>query len=197
MSPHTFLAKSAVETYIKESRIILPSYYDLPRELINSPLVQEMLFKRRAGVFVTIKKNGDLRGCIGTYLPMRADIADEIIHNAIAAATKDYRFKPIRKEELPELSYTVYILNEPELVKNISGLDPKKYGIIVKTVPIAHPNTDVVFNGHAVPKTGLLLPDLKGIDTIEQQISIACQKGGIDPIKEKIMIYRFTVEKYQ
>lgn len=198
MSPHTFLAKSAVEAYIREGKIILPSYYDLPREFINSPFVQEVLFRRRAGVFVTIEKNRDLRGCIGTYLPMRANIAEEIINNAIAATTKDYRFKPIREKELPYLSYTVYILSEPELVKDIKELDPKKYGIIVKTAPIASLDaTDVFFNGHIPHKTGLLLPDLEGVDTIEKQISMACQKGRIDSTREKILIYKFTVEKYQ
>ena len=181
------LAKLGVETYVKERKIISPPP-DLPEEFL----------KRRAGTFITIEKNGDLRGCIGTYLPTRKNIAEEIIYNAIATATEDYRFKPIQKEELPQLSYTVYILSEPELIKDINELDPKKYGIIVKTVPINYPNsTGAVFNGHLVAKTGLLLPDLEGIDTIEKQIFIACQKAGIDPRKEKIIIYRFTVEKYQ
>jgi len=179
------LAKLAIETFIKEGKIISPPK-DLPKEF----------FEKRAGTFVTIEKNGNLRGCIGTYLPIRKNIAEEVISNVIAAATEDYRFGPVKKEELPSLSYTVYILNEPELVKDLKELDPKKYGIIVKTVPIS-PSGDVVFNGHFVAKTGLLLPDLKGIDTIEKQITIACQKGGIDPQREKILIYRFTVQKYQ
>lgn len=180
-------AKKAVETFVKEGKIIPPSE-DLPKEFLN----------KKAGTFVTIEKNGELRGCIGTYLPVRKNIAEEIIHNAIAAATEDYRFGSVQEKELSSLSYTVYILSEPELVKDLNELDPKKYGIIVKTVPIAYPNkTDVVFNGHFVAKTGLLLPDLEGIDTIEKQISIACQKGRIDPVREKFLIYRFTVEKYQ
>jgi len=186
MNNYVLLAKLAVETYIKEGKIISPPE-NLPEEFL----------KKRVGTFVTIEKNGNLRGCIGTYLPIHKNITEEIIHNAIAAATEDYRFGSIEEKELPYLFYTVYILSEPELVKDISELNPKKYGIIVKTVPIAYPNTDVVFNGHTVPKTGLLLPDLKGINTIEKQISIACQKGGIDPQREKNLIYRFTVEKYQ
>jgi uncharacterized protein (TIGR00296 family) len=141
-------------------------------------------------------KNGELRGCIGTYLPIRENIAQEIIQNAIAAATEDYRFGPIEEKELNSLSYTVYILKEPELIKDLKELDPKKYGIIVKTIPIIHPNgPDVVFNGHLPYKSGLLLPDLKEIDTVEKQISLACQKGGIDQ-KTKIFIYKFTVEKF-
>jgi AmmeMemoRadiSam system protein A len=189
------LAKKTVETFIEEGKIISP-----PEGL------SEEFLKRKAGTFVTIEKNGNLRGCIGTYLPTRENIAEEVIQNAIAAATEDWRFGPVEKEELPYLSYTVYILNEPELVKDLKELDPKKYGVIVKTVPIVanlhefeheYTRMDVVFNGHFVPKTGLLLPDLEGVDTIEKQISIACQKAGIDPEREKFLIYRFTVEKYQ
>ena len=187
MHPLVFLAKQTVETFIKEGKIISPPN-DLPKEFLE----------RKAGTFVTIEKNGDLRGCIGTYLPTRENIAEEIIHNAVAAATEDYRFGPIQEKEFSFLSYTVYILSEPELIKDLKELEPKKYGIIIKTMPITRPNgADVVFNGHFVAKTGLLLPDLEGVDTIEKQISIACQKGGIDPEKEKILIYRFTVEKYK
>jgi len=194
MHPLVLLAKLSVENYVRERKIISSSE-DLPAEFLN----------KKAGVFVTINTKYEirdtryeLRGCIGTYLPTRENIAEEIIHNAIAAATEDYRFGPIREEELPHLSYTVYILGEPELVKGIKELDPKKYGIIVKTIPIKCPTgIDVVFNGHFVAKTGLLLPDLEGLDTVEKQISIACQKGGMDPVKEKILTYRFTVEKYQ
>ncbi len=185
MHPLVNLVKTTVETFIKEGEIIEPSN-DLPQEFLD----------RKAGVFVTIEKNKELRGCIGTYLPLKNSIAEETIHNAISAATEDYRFGPMQKEEFPYLSYTVYILSEPELVKDIKELDPKKFGIIVKTTPIS-PSGDVIFNGHFIAKSGLLLPDLEGVDTARQQISICCQKGGIDPKKEKIIIYRFTTEKYE
>ena len=103
-------------------------------------------------LFVTIEKKDELqipprnehkvllRGCIGTYLPTRVNIAEEIIRNAIAAATEDYRFGPIREEEFSQLSYTVYILNYPEPVEDIKKLNPKKFGIIVKTSPFTYPN---------------------------------------------------------
>jgi len=215
----TGLAKSAVENYIKEKEFIEPPK-DFPKEFLT----------KRAGVFVTIEKKNELRGCIGTYLPTRINIAEEVVHNAVAAAAEDYRFGPIQEEEFPYLSYTVYILSYPEPVKDIkdptksseeefrrAGLDPKKFGIIVKTGPFTYPNEKEVavdetsshlpphpsleggsaFDGVIPYKTGLLLPDLEGVDTIEQQIEICCQKGGIDPKKEKIFIYRFTVEKYQ
>ena len=169
MNPYSELAKGAVENYIKERKVISPSG-NLPQE-----------FKRKAGVFVTIMAGKELKGCIGTYLPTEDNIAQEIIQNAIAAATEDYRFGSIRKEELDSLSYSVHILQTPVEVKDESELNPRKFGIIVK----------------AGRKSGLLLPDLEGVNTKEQQISIACEKGGIDPREEKIAIYKFTVEKYE
>lgn len=185
MNQYISLAKEAVENYIKEGKIISPPK-NLPEE-----------YSRKAGAFVTIMKDNQLRGCIGTYLPTKENIAQEIIRNAISAVVEDYRFSPVQEEELPFLSYSVYILGEPELIKDIkkdptkfskeelrrAGLNPEKFGIIVKTEDIPL-------------KSGLLLPDLEGIDTPEKQISIACRKGGIDPEKEAIIIYRFTVEKY-
>jgi len=198
MGPYTSLAKSAVETYIKEGKVISPPS-DLPEEFR----------KRMAGVFVTIEKfltdnaKLELRGCIGTYLPTKENIAEEIIYNAILVATEDYRFGPIQKEELPHLIYIVYILSKPELVKNVSELDPRTYGIVVKTLPITEglkdspqSKTDVLFNGNIPYKSGLLLPDLEGIDTAKQQIATACQKAGINLEKEKILIYKFTAEKH-
>jgi len=185
MHPLASLAKSAVETYIKEKKIISPPK-DFPKEFLE----------RRSGTFVTIMKNNALRGCIGTYLPTKENIAQEVIRNAIAAATEDWRFGPVKEEELPLLSFTVYILSQPELVKDLKELDPKKYGIIVKTLPISS-SGDVVFNGHFIPKTGLLLPNLEGVDTVEKQIFIACQKARINPEKEGFLIYKFTVKKFQ
>lgn len=187
MNPYIKLAQLAVENYIRNKEIISPPL-NLPKDF----------FQKKSGVFVSIEKEGDLRGCIGTYLPTRKNIAEELIHNAIAAATEDYRFGPIQREELPRLSYTVYILNKPKLVKSISELDPKKFGIIVKGASaISSGQSDIVFNGHRFFKSGLLLPDLEGVDTAEKQIFIACQKAGIDPRREKIIIYKFTAEKYK
>jgi len=192
MNDFTNLAKSTVETYIKEGKIISPPEY-LPQEF----------FKKRAGVFVTIEKDGDLRGCIGTYIPTKINIAEEIIHNAVSSAVEDYRFGQIKPEELQFLSYTVYILNTPEPVKDIKELDPQKFGIIVKTGPLIFSNDPESlaqaekFDGKITYKTGLLLPDLEGVKTTEQQLSIACLKGDINPQEEKIFIYKFTVEKHE
>ena len=184
MNPYINLAKQSIENYIKNGKII-----ELPKDL------PEEFYIRKAGVFVTIKKDNELRGCIGTFLPARKNIGEEIIYNAISAATQDYRFSLIAQNELSELDYEVSILSEPEKVvegiKNPAkfseekfreaGLDPKKYGVIVKTND---------------GKSGLLLPDLEGVDSVEQQISIACQKAGINLAVDKIILYRFTVKKY-
>jgi len=170
MSPYTLLAKLAVEAFIKKEPLgAFPT--DLPQELLT----------KRAGVFVTIENNGQLRGCIGTYKPTKVNIAEEIIDNAIAAAVKDYRFRPINEEELPLLSFTVYVLSEPKLVQDDSELDPEEYGILVKDL-----------TGF---RSGLLLPGLEGINTPEQQIFIARQKGEID-LNEEVLIYKFTAQKY-
>ena len=181
------LAKEAVENYVKDKKIVSPPE-NLPAEF----------FHKKAGVFVTIEKNGQLRACIGTYLPTQKNIAKEIISTAIAVATEDYRFGPIEKDELPYLAYTVYILSEPEPIKNISELNPKKFGIIVKTQGFSQ-SSDVIFNPSpkVYQKTGLLLPGLGGINTAEKQVSMACQKAGIDQTAEKIFIYRFKAEKYE
>ena len=171
MNPYTTLAKLAVETYIKDNKIIDP-----PKNL-----PQEFLLKK-AGAFVTILENGNLKGCIGTYLPTRENIAQEIIHNAITAATEDYRFNSVTENDLDNLSYEVYILEKPEKIKNISQLDPLKYGVLVKS------NTG---------KSGLLLPDLEGLNTTEKQLEAVCVKAGINPELENIEIYKFEAKKYK
>jgi len=196
MSPHALLAKAAVEAAISQHHLLSVEEATklLSTQGVKLPL---KLLRERSGTFVTIERRGELHGCIGTYLPLRGSIAEEIIANAVAAATKDYRFPPIQEDGLPSLSYTVYLLGEPKLVEDLAELDPQKYGIIVRTAPINVPSgTDVVFNGHFPYKSGLLLPGLTGVSTVEKQIAIACQKGGIDPHQEKIILYRFTTQKF-
>ena len=178
------LARLAVENFIKHQKIISP-----PKD------INPELLKTRSGVFVSINKDKKLRGCIGTYLPTQENIAQEIIHNAIAAATRDNRFSPIQEKELNQLSYTVYLLEKPSPVKDLDELDPKKYGILVQTVPLAK-SKDVFFNGHFREKSALLLPNLEGIDTKEKQIVIACHKGNINPFIDKIVIYKFKAKKF-
>ncbi|MCD6321191.1 AmmeMemoRadiSam system protein A [Candidatus Bipolaricaulota bacterium] len=166
--PLVELARRAIEAYVREGRVIEPPQ-DLPRELRE----------RRAGAFVSLKKDGELRGCIGTYLPTQPDLALEIVHNAIKAATEDPRFPPVRPEELPRIRISVDVLSPPEPCTE-ADLDPKKYGVIVE-------------KGYRV---GLLLPDLEGVDTVEEQLRIAKLKAGIPP-DEPCKIYRFTVERHE
>lgn len=137
-------------------------------------------FGRRAGVFVSLHKAGELRGCIGTVEPTRATLAEEIIYNAIAAGTRDPRFPPVTREEVPLLDCSVDVLGEPEPVEGFGQLDPSRYGVIVR-------------KGW---RTGLLLPDLEGVDTVEQQVAIACQKAGLRPDDREVELFRFTVTRY-
>ncbi len=132
-----------------------------------------------SGVFVCIKKDGQLRGCIGTFQPTQADVVEEIIHNAAGSCTRDPRFYPVSPEELAGLEVSVDILSPPERVQDISELNPKKYGVIVKS------------GG----RVGLLLPDLEGVDDVGAQLAIARQKAGIRR-DDQVEIFRFTVDRY-
>lgn len=171
MSFYLELAKKAVEEYVKNRKI-----FEVPK---NLPVE---FYTQRAGAFVSLHEGAELRGCIGTYLPTRKNIAEEIIYNAVSAATEDYRFNSIVAQDLPKLNYEVYILEAPEPIENIKQLDPKKYGILIKT---------------SAGKSGLLLPDLDGINTAEEQFSAVCQKCGADLESEKIELFRFKARKYK
>ena len=148
--------------------------------LETSKNTQEELLNNKAGVFVSIHKFGSLRGCIGTIIPTTKCIAEEIIRNAISASTKDPRFPKITKEELEYLEINVDVLTTPETIENKEQLDTKKYGVIVTS-------------GY---KQGVLLPDLDGIDTVEEQISIAMKKAGIKK-EEPITLQRFEVIRHK
>ncbi|MDD3013031.1 MAG: AmmeMemoRadiSam system protein A [Candidatus Gastranaerophilales bacterium] len=169
MKPVEF-AKLTVEKYIKENK--KPS---LPLSLVGIEV-------EKAGSFVSIKtKNGDLRGCIGTIFPTKNTIIEEIVHNAISASTQDPRFEPIKRYELNDLVYSVDVLHPPEDVASLDELDPNIYGIIV-----------LAQSG----RQALLLPDLEGVDTVEDQIAICMRKAGI-PSHEAISIKRFKVDRYK
>ena len=134
---------------------------------------------KRAGVFVSIKKHGILRGCIGTVAPTEPDIISEVANNAISAGMEDPRFQQVTVSELTELEYSVDVINPPEPIDSFDELDPKKYGVVVRSGA----------------KSGLLLPDLEGIDTVEEQVAIASQKAGIGP-HEHVKLERFDVSRY-
>ena len=134
----------------------------------------------RAGAFVSLHKNGQLRGCIGTIIAMRETLADEIIENAISASTRDPRFSPVTEKELEELEYSVDVLGETEKIASEKELDVRRYGVIVTKGM----------------KRGLLLPNLDGVDTVEEQLRIAKQKAGLSPEERGCALERFEVVRH-
>ena len=167
--PWMKLARETIEKYIKYD-VKIPEPANIPREMSME----------KAGVFVSLKQRGQLRGCIGTIRPAHKNIACEIMENAILAATSDLRFDPVTEKDLYTLSYSVDVLGKPEPIDSIEQLDPENYGVIVTEKD----------------KMGVLLPNLEGIDTAEKQISIACAKGGISPNSKNLKMERFKVTRH-
>jgi AmmeMemoRadiSam system protein A/AmmeMemoRadiSam system protein B len=163
------LARRAVETFVLTGKQITP------------PAKVSALLSARASCFVSIKTDtGDLRGCIGTIEPVKQNLADELIANAINAATRDPRFDPVLASELAKLRYSVDILAAPEPT-TFEDLDPKTYGVIVED--------------ETGKLRGLLLPDITGVDTARQQVEIAARKAGIAPGKP-LKLSRFRVDRF-
>lgn len=169
MHPIIELAREAVEEHIRSGKVITPKEFD------EEPL------NRRAGVFVCLKKHGELRGCIGTIEPLCMTVAEETVRNAVCAATGDPRFNPVMEEELNDIEYSVDVLCRPEKVDDESGLDPDRFGVIVSK------------GG----RRGLLLPDLDGVDTAQKQLQIAMSKAGIGPGEKDVVIERFEVKRFK
>jgi AmmeMemoRadiSam system protein A len=167
--PYRILARNSLEYTVKRGGN-LPFPDGLPDEMLN----------KKAGVFVSLHKNGRLRGCIGTISPTRPNIAHEIIQNAVSAGLSDTRFEQVEEAELPYLTYKVDVLSAPEAISSPKDLDVKRYGVIVTS-------------GY---KRGLLLPNLDGIDTVEEQIAIARKKAGISE-RESIKLERFEVIRHE
>jgi AmmeMemoRadiSam system protein A len=167
LHPVVRLAKGAVESYVRTGKT--PE----PQEL--SPEMRE-----RAGVFVSLHKYGQLRGCIGTFEPAQDNVAEEIVANAVSASTMDPRFPAVTESELDDLEYSVDILTAPEPVADASQLDPKEYGVIVESGL----------------RRGLLLPDLEGVDSVEEQMAICRLKAGMSA-GEPVSLYRFQVRRFK
>ena len=163
------LARAAVNSWVEwRKRPELPE--DLPAEMLSG----------RAGVFVSLHKDGMLRGCIGTIQAVKRNIAEEIVENGISAAAKDPRFSPVRPEELEALEISVDVLGKPEKIRSKEELDVKRYGVIVT-------------KGF---RRGLLLPNLDGVDTVEQQLSIALRKAGLSEREKDFEMERFEVVRH-
>ena len=167
-SRHAELAREAVESFVRSGEVV--DVRDASPELGGV----------RAGAFVCLKKEGCLRGCIGTLRPAAPSLAEEIRDNAISSACRDPRFPPVSPAELDGLTYSVDVLGEPEEIPDASHLDPEVYGVIVRS------------GG----RSGLLLPDLQGVNTTEEQVRIASMKAGIRP-GEPVRLERFKVTRYE
>ncbi len=168
------------DPYVRLARESLTTYLKTGKELNSLPeYVTEEMKKEKRGVFVSLKLNGELRGCIGTIFPVTESIALEILRNAIEAGINDPRFYEVDFNELMDIDFSVDVLTVPEPAQK-DGLNPAEYGVIVKSKG----------------KTGLLLPDLEGIDTVEEQLSIALDKAGIRP-NEEYSIQKFKVIRHK
>ena len=175
-SAYVRLARAAIEKYVTTRRRLA-----FPTE-ISEDILRDLpaeATRERAGAFVSVHKNGALRGCIGTIAATEDCIAEEIIGNAISAVSRDPRFDRVREDELGLLEINVDILGKPEYIKGPAELDVRRYGVIVS----------------CGMKRGLLLPDLEGVDTVEDQIRIAMRKGGISP-SDDYRLQRFEVVRY-
>ena len=157
MDQYVKLARESLEYYLENER-----YMQVP-----AGLPKEML-EKQAGVFVSLKKGGNLRGCIGTIIGVTSSIAEEIIRNAVSAGLADPRFYQVSLDELPHLDVSVDVLGNSFPVYDRSILDASRYGVIVS------------LGG----RRGLLLPNLEGVETPEDQIDIALQKAGISPAED-------------
>jgi AmmeMemoRadiSam system protein A len=164
------LARLTVESFIRDATVIEP------------PAEPRGVLETRAGVFVTLRTSDDqLRGCIGTIDPARSNVAEEIIQNAISAASRDPRFAPVSKIELPDLKYGVDVLSVPEPARGPEDLDPSVYGVIVQTLDGS--------------RRALLLPRIEGIDSVEDQWLAVHSKAGISP-GSPVRVERFTVTRF-
>ncbi len=162
------MAREFIKQYLENGR--LPAVPDtLPPD-----------YQAQGGVFVCLKKGKDLRGCIGTVEPVRPNLAEEIAANAVSASIRDPRFPPLSREELSEISVSVDILGPMEPIESEEELDPKKYGVLVRSGL----------------SSGLLLPDIEGVDTARKQVEIARSKAGI-PAGKPVDLYRFLVTRYE
>ncbi|NMA68397.1 MAG: AmmeMemoRadiSam system protein A [Desulfitobacterium sp.] len=168
-SPLPHWARACLETYLKEGK----------RKFKDLTPPEGAEFQLQRGCFVTLNQDGNLRGCIGTIAPTRDNLAQEIAFNALAAAFEDPRFRPVEIDELPYLSISVDVLGEMEKIKSLEELDPHRYGVVVQN------------RG----RRGLLLPHLEGIDTVEEQVSIAKQKAGLSQ-DESVEMWRFEVVRH-
>lgn len=172
------LARKTIETYLREDR--KPQVPKVPAKL-----------REHRGVFVTLNKEGELRGCIGHPLST-TPLVDAVIDSAISSATRDPRFPPVTPEELPALEVEVSVLSKPEPIKVKS---PREYP---KHIVIGRDGLIIEWSGYA----GLLLPQVPvewGWDA-EEFLSHACMKAGLMPdhwLHEGVRISKFSAQVFK
>lgn len=171
--------RAGEDAYVRLARRTVDAYVRTGRKPETPEGLPQEMYDTRAGVFVSIKKEGRLRGCIGTIQAVQKSIAEEIIENAVSAAVKDPRFSPIEQDELDKLTISVDVLGVTEAIDSMDKLDVKRYGVVVT-------------KGY---RRGLLLPNLSGVDTVEEQVAIAKQKAGIKE-EEEAELERFEVVRH-
>lgn len=166
----TELARNAVEAYVLKWQVVEP------------PLTPgALLLSRPSACFVSIKTvERQLRGCVGTVEPEKSTLAEEVIANAIKAATRDPRFSPVSADDLTSLRYSVDVLGSLEQAQ-FEDLNPAIFGVVV---------TD-----QSGSRRGLLLPDIESIETAAQQISVAAKKAGIKT-GEPLRLFRFPTRRF-
>lgn len=170
--------KAGEDAYVRLARLSLETYVTTGKTVDLPGNLPDALLYTRAGAFVSLHKDGALRGCIGTIDPVQSNLAFEIVKNAVSAS-HDPRFSPVTPDELPDIVYSVDVLGEPEVIRSEEELDVRRYGVIV---------SDGL-------RRGLLLPDLPGVSTPHEQVEIARKKAGIAP-NAKVMLSRFEVVRH-
>jgi uncharacterized protein len=149
------IARKAVENYVREGKI--PEFK-----------VENERLQRREGAFVTLRKGGELRGCIGQIVPAGKPLWKVARDMAIAAASEDHRFNPVAKNELDKLDYEISVLSVPEKIDNWQNIKLGKHGVIMEKG-----RQGGVFLPQVATETGWGL---------EEFLSQLCsQKAGLDP----------------
>jgi hypothetical protein len=171
-------ARLTIETYLRESKI--PPTPEVPPKL-----------KELRGVFVTLTKQGELRGCIGHPMPT-TPLIDALVDSAVSSATRDPRFPPLEMDELSEVEVEVSVLSKPETIK---AKNPREYP---NSITIGKDGLIVERGWHA----GLLLPQVPvewGWDP-EEFLSHACMKAGLTPdawLDKNVKISKFSAQVFR
>ena len=164
------LARKAIESYLERREVI--------KERLGG------VFEEKRGVFTTLTKHGELRGCIGFPYPVKR-LDEAIIESAIAAATEDPRFPPVKLEEMDEIIVEVTVLTPPKKVEVKPQERPKaieigRHGLIVKYKYFS----------------GLLLPQVAVEHNMDEEefLTQTCLKAGLSPdcwLFNEVELYTF------